>query len=67
MYIKCYSLTELIELVIIHFWVIPQIHFFFKRKKSKNKIKASNVEKASQGGFQTCRKIKLQFWMEFEA
>jgi hypothetical protein len=41
--------------------------FFFKRKKSKNKIKASNVEKASRGGFQTYRKIKLQFWMEFEA
>jgi hypothetical protein len=36
-------------------------------QKSKNKIKTNNVEKADQGRSQTYEKIKLQFWMRFEA
>jgi hypothetical protein len=33
--------------VVTHFWVIPQIHFFFlKNKNLKNKIEAGDVKKA---------------------
>jgi hypothetical protein len=47
--------------VITHFWLIPQIHFLFFKKKSRNKIKTSETEKTGQGGSQTDGKIKLQF------
>jgi hypothetical protein len=45
--------------VVIHFWVIPQIHFFFFPNKKKIKIKTGDAEKASRGGSQTYGKIKL--------
>jgi len=43
-----FGLTNAPTLVITYFWVIPQIHFFF----FQNKIKASNVKKIGQRGFQ---------------
>lgn len=47
-----------------YFEVILQILFFFKIKIKK---KTYNLEKAGQKEFQTYRKIKLQFWMNFKA
>jgi hypothetical protein len=46
-------------IVITQFWVIPQKFFFFQNKNQKNKIKAGNVEKASQ-------EIKVQFLEEIQ-
>jgi hypothetical protein len=45
--------------VITYFFIIPQIHSFFFQKKSKNKIKTDDAEKAHQGRSQTYGKIKL--------
>jgi hypothetical protein len=57
----CPITPNLIMTVITHFWLIPQIHFLFFKKKSRNKIKTSETEKTGQGGSQTDGKIKLQF------